>query len=203
MSKTFFLFIWFNFKHQSNNNNNNNSVCEECKKYHYYYYHYYLLFATTTTINNHSINQPFISINRSLTTETINFTNREKTIMIESNDDAKYNQLQWATEILNTATPTSTSIYRSFDPTTVPCLGFEGCLTYYEALRRGLKVSPYGPCLGFRAVSTTGSATPFIYSTYTEVVARVDSIAAGLDDLNLVQKNEDGLLLVSAGALNY
>ena len=53
-----------------------------------------------------------------------------------------------------------------------------------------------GPCLGFRAVSTTGQATPFIYSSYTEVVARVDAIAAGLDTMNLVLPNEDGLKLL-------
>ena len=113
-----------------------------------------------------------------------------------SSNEVKHNQLKWATELLNTATPTSTSIYRSFDPSVDPTLGFHGCQTYYEALRRGSKINPYGPCLGFRAVSTTGSATSYIYSSYTEVVARVDSIAAGLDDLNLVEKNEDGYLLL-------
>lgn len=117
--------------------------------------------------------------------------------MTGSSNEIKHNKLKWSTELLNTATPTSTSIYRSFDPSISPSLGFHGCQTYYEALRRGLKINPYGPCLGFRAVSTTGSATPFIYSSYTEVVARVDSIAAGLDDLNLLERNEDGYLLVS------
>jgi hypothetical protein len=50
--------------------------------------------------------------------------------------------------------------------------------------------------LGFRAISTTGFATPYIYSNYNEVIARVDAIAAGLDTLKLVERNEDGLLLV-------
>ena len=115
--------------------------------------------------------------------------------MIVENENAHH--LQWATELLNTATPVSTSIYRSFDPACSPQLGYEGCQTLYEALRHGLAVNPFGPCLGFRAVSTTGNATPFVYSSYTEVVARVDAIAAGLDDLNLLKKNEDGLAMVS------
>ena len=110
---------------------------------------------------------------------------------------ANHHHLQWATELLNTATPTSTSIYRCFDPSAVPQLGHLGCQTLYEALRRGREINPFGPCLGFRAVSTTGEATPIVYSSYTEVVARVDAIAAGMDDLKLLERNEDGYLLVS------
>lgn len=110
--------------------------------------------------------------------------------------DHDHSHLQWSTELLNTSTPTSTSIYRSFDPSAVPALGFEGCQTQYEVLRHGQAINPFGPCLGFRAVSTNGNATPFVYSSYTEVVARVDAIAAGLDTLNLLKRNEDGYLLV-------
>jgi long-chain acyl-CoA synthetase len=104
--------------------------------------------------------------------------------------------LKWSTPLFNTATPNSTPIYRSFDPTISPRLGCLGCQTMYEGLRRGLAVNPFGPCLGFRAVSTSGNATPFVYSSYTEIVARVDALAAGLDDLNLLKRNEDGFLLV-------
>ena len=111
-------------------------------------------------------------------------------------DHNNHHDLKWSTELLNTATSNSTSIYRSFDPEAVPALGHLGCQTLYEALRRGQAVNPFGPCLGFRAVSTTGSATPFVYSSYTEVVARVDALAAGFDDLKLLKPNEDGLLLV-------
>lgn len=50
--------------------------------------------------------------------------------------------------------------------------------------------------MGFRAVSTNGFATPFIYSSYTECLARVNSFGAGLERLNLVEKNEDGILVV-------
>jgi len=113
-----------------------------------------------------------------------------------SHDPSEVAHMHWSTELLNTATPTSTSIHRSFDPTSVPKLGWEGCQTLYEALRRGQTINPLGPCLGFRAVSTTGKATPFVYSSYTEVVARVDAIAAGLDDLKLLKKNESGYLLL-------
>lgn len=102
----------------------------------------------------------------------------------------------WSTILPNTETVSSTAIRRSFDPSDVPRLGQQGCQTLYEALRRGASINAMGPCLGFRAVSTTGQATPFIYSSYTEVVARVDAIAAGLDTMNLVLPNEDGLKLL-------
>ena len=126
--------------------------------------------------------------------------NKKMTIN-HSNDN--HHHLQWATELLNTATPNSTSIYRCFDATAVPCLGYKGCQTLYEALRRGHMLNPFGPCLGFRAVSISGSATPFVYSSYTEVLARVDAIAAGLDDLKLMKRNEDGYLLVSIKLCTY
>lgn len=98
--------------------------------------------------------------------------------------------------LANTATPSSTAIHRNFNPESSPSLGYLGCQTLYEALRRGAAVNPLGPCLGFRAVSTTGEATPFIYSSYTEVLARVDALAAGFDAMNLVLPNEDGLKLL-------
>lgn len=60
----------------------------------------------------------------------------------------------------------------------------------------GAKINPMGPCLGYRAVSTTGFATPYIFSSYTEVVARVDCVAAGLDKLDLVPPNDTGLKLL-------
>jgi long-chain acyl-CoA synthetase len=100
----------------------------------------------------------------------------------------------WSTALINTETKNSTPIYRSFNPDSSPALGYHGCQTLYEALRRGAAINPLGPCLGFRAISTTGQATPFVYSSYTEVVARVDAIAAGLDSMNLVLPNEDGLI---------
>lgn len=103
---------------------------------------------------------------------------------------------QWSIEVPNTATPTSTAIHRSYDAELSPSLGASGCQTLYEVLRRGASINPMGPCLGFRATSRSGQATPFVYFSYTEIVARVDAIAAGLYDLNLVKKNEDGLLLL-------
>ena len=103
---------------------------------------------------------------------------------------------QWSLEIPETTRSDRGGIRRSLDPTAAPMLGSNGCLTLYEALRRGRDVSPLGPCLGFRAVSTRGFATPFIYSSYVEVVARVDAIAAGLASMRLVQRNDDGMLLL-------
>ncbi len=46
-------------------------------------------------------------------------------------------------------------------------------------------------------MSTNGLATPYIYSSYTECVARIDAFAAGLDRLQLVERNPtDGMLVV-------
>lgn len=74
---------------------------------------------------------------------------------------------------------------------THPELGFNGCRTLYEGFRRGHRLNPLGACLGFRAVSTNGLATPFIYSSYTEILARVNAFAAGLETLNLVPPTRD------------
>jgi long-chain acyl-CoA synthetase len=96
---------------------------------------------------------------------------------------------RWSTVIPHTARSNRGDIRRCLDPTVNPSLGYLGCRTLYEGLRRGATLNPLGPCLGFRAVSTTGFATPYIYSSYTEIVARVDCVAAGLDALSLVPEN--------------
>lgn len=46
--------------------------------------------------------------------------------------------------------------------------------------------------------SNSGFATPYVYNSYGECVARVDALAAGLEKggENLLDKNEDGMLLV-------
>lgn len=104
---------------------------------------------------------------------------------------------QWSTVVPNTSTADRGDIHRSGDPLRHPELGYNGCQTLYEGFRRGQALNPLGACLGFRAVSTTGLATPYIYSSYTEVLARVDSLAAGIDTLGLSPPNDDGLCLVS------
>mmetsp|Transcript_4213 Transcript_4213/g.4818 ORF Transcript_4213/g.4818 Transcript_4213/m.4818 type:complete len:682 (-) Transcript_4213:145-2190(-) len=114
--------------------------------------------------------------------------------MTQNSDTSGY---KWSVPIPNTETSNSTPIHRSSYPDASPSLGCCGCQTLYEALRHGQSINPLGPCLGFRAVSAhTGFATPFVYSSYTEVVARVESIAAGLNDMGLVKRNEDGMLLL-------
>jgi long-chain acyl-CoA synthetase len=50
--------------------------------------------------------------------------------------------------------------------------------------------------MGFRAVSTSGFATPYIYCSYSECLARIDAFAAGLETLNLVERNPDDNMLV-------
>jgi long-chain acyl-CoA synthetase len=108
---------------------------------------------------------------------------------------------QWSTVVSNTSRDDRGDIRRSGDPLRHPELGYKGCQTLYEGFRRGQALNPLGACLGFRAVSTSGLATPYIYSSYTEILARVDSFAAGLDTLNLVPPTEDNMTLVSSSKL--
>lgn len=104
--------------------------------------------------------------------------------------------MQWSRELPETGTETSTPIFRSQDPMISAQLGFDGCHTLYEAFRRGVEINPLGPCLGFRAISSSGYATPYVYCSYSEVLARVDAVAAGLQAMKLVEPNEDGMKLV-------
>lgn len=104
---------------------------------------------------------------------------------------------QWSIEVSNTSRNDRSNIRRPNVQDNSPGLSVQGCRTLYEVLRRGKELNPLGPCFGFRAVSTSsGFATPFIFSSYTECVARVESFAAGLDRLNVCEKNEDGMLLL-------
>ena len=103
---------------------------------------------------------------------------------------------KYSVELSQTSRADRGPIRRSGDVLTHPELGVEGCRTLYEGLRRGLALNPLGPCLGFRAMSSSGFPTPYIYSSYTECVARVDAFAAGLDCLNLVEPNPDGMIVV-------
>jgi hypothetical protein len=105
---------------------------------------------------------------------------------------------QWSRVLPNTSRDDRGDIRRNRDPLKHPQLGFKGCQTLYEGFRLGQATNPLGSCLGFRAVSTSGLATPYIYSTYTEVLARVDAFAAGLDTLNLVVPTDDNMVLVRA-----
>lgn len=52
--------------------------------------------------------------------------------------------------------------------------------------------------IGHRHSSNSGFATPYVYNSYGECVARVDAMAAGLEKggENLLDKNDDGMLLV-------
>jgi len=114
-------------------------------------------------------------------------------------------QQQWSVEVPNTSrSPSHPSggrgnVRRGFDPLQSPVLGADGVRTLYEALRRGRDINPLGPCFGYRATSSnSGFATPFVYGSYGECVARIDALAAGLDKggEQLLEKNDDGLLLL-------
>eukprot|EP00521_Asterionellopsis_glacialis_P007005 CAMPEP_0195281536 /NCGR_PEP_ID=MMETSP0707-20130614/807_1 /TAXON_ID=33640 /ORGANISM="Asterionellopsis glacialis, Strain CCMP134" /LENGTH=675 /DNA_ID=CAMNT_0040340435 /DNA_START=73 /DNA_END=2100 /DNA_ORIENTATION=- len=102
----------------------------------------------------------------------------------------------YSREVPNTSTSDRGNIRRSIDPLAHPQLGAKGCRTLYETFRRGEALNPLGPCLGFRAVSTNGEATPYIFLSYTECMARVNCLAAGLGTLGLLQPNQDGLKLL-------
>jgi len=104
--------------------------------------------------------------------------------------------VMYSREMPHTSTSDRGNIRRSADPLRHPELGAKGCRTLYETFRRGETLNPLGPCLGFRAVSTNGEATPFIFLSYTECIARVNCIAAGLDSLGVIQPNQDNLKLL-------
>lgn len=112
---------------------------------------------------------------------------------------------QWSTEVPSTSRPPTHphggrgNIRRSHDPLASPTLAAFGVHTLYEALRRGRDINPLGPCLGFRATSSnTGFATPYVYASYGECVARVDALAAGLENggENVLDRNDEGMLLL-------
>ena len=105
---------------------------------------------------------------------------------------------QWSTVVKDSARKDRGDIRRCYDPSLHPELGVDGCRTLHEGFRLGAELNPLGPCLGFRAVSSNGFATPFIHASYTECLARIDAFAAGLDELELVAPNEDdGMIVVS------
>lgn len=84
-------------------------------------------------------------------------------------------------------------VRRCWNPDSDPRIGVDGCRTLYEAFRHGAALNPMGSCMGFRATSSSGIATPFIYSSYTECLARMDALAAGMEVLQLLRPNEDSL----------
>jgi len=110
--------------------------------------------------------------------------------------------------VLNSGTVSRGIIRRSVaDPDAGPRLSLDGCHTLYESLRRGAAESTsHGPCLGYRAVSLVGdrggaTATPYVYSTYGEVLVRVDNVSAGLAERGLVSPTEDGVARFDAVGL--
>jgi long-chain acyl-CoA synthetase len=109
----------------------------------------------------------------------------------KSSDRQEHQGHQWSTVVVGSETSDRGDIRRSGDPTRHPELGYVGCRTLYEGFRRGCTLNPLGACLGFRAVGTNGMATPYIYSSYTEILARVNAFAAGLETLNLPPPTKD------------
>jgi len=97
----------------------------------------------------------------------------------------------WSTVLPSTSTSEHGDIRRAFDPHVHPELGLDGCRTLYEALRHEASSKSLSPCLGYRSTSTNGMATPFTYFSYSEVIAKVNCIAAGLEALDLIDKSSD------------
>ena len=115
----------------------------------------------------------------------------------DNNDDDDDDENLWSVIVKGTERADRGAIRRCYDPLKHPSLGQDGVRTLYEALRRGAAINPLGPCLGFRAISTNGFPTPYIYSSYTEVLSRVNAFAAGLEELDLLTENEDGMRVIS------
>ena len=130
------------------------------------------------------------------TKETVEISALTATKM--NSTDGSSQQLLWSTIVPHTSRPNNRgNIRRCYDATVHPQMGVDGCRTMYEGIRFGAKLNPLGPCLGYRAISnTSGMPTPFIYSSYTEVLARLDCFAAGLDTLMLVPLNPDQMKLI-------
>ena len=99
---------------------------------------------------------------------------------------------KWSRIVPGTNRKDRGEIRRCWNPDSDPSLGVHGCQTLYEAFRHGAAINPMGSCMGFRATSTTGIATPFIYASYTECLARINVLAAGMDALEILRPNEDG-----------
>ena len=109
---------------------------------------------------------------------------------------------QWSIALPHTETSTTTAIRRGIDQdanivsSISPPLK-DGCQTLYEAIRRGLQLNPQGNCLGFYSTSNEEEGgSCFVYWNYQQVVDKIDAIAAGLKNLELMIRNEEGLLLV-------
>lgn len=73
---------------------------------------------------------------------------------------------------------------------------YEGMLTLYDSFQRGMSESGDGPCLGYRPV-VDGVAGDYEWFTYKEIWTRVKNFGAGLTNLKLVNKNDDGLALLA------
>lgn len=120
----------------------------------------------------------------------------EKNLKHNSDDEQEIADSKWSTVVPQTSTDTKGNIRRSFNPLVHPELGIQGARTLYESFRRGVALNPLGPCMGFRAVSTTGFATPYIYSSYSECAARINAFAAGLETLGLVKPTSDNMMVL-------
>jgi len=70
-----------------------------------------------------------------------------------------------------------------------------GCRSAYEVFRHGALVSPGGACLGWRPLDThSGDLGPYVFSTYREVLARVDALHSALAARNAWAPNDEVLV---------
>ncbi|CAM9678327.1 unnamed protein product [Chrysoparadoxa australica] len=111
---------------------------------------------------------------------------------------------QYSVVLPNTETATRGPIHRCGleECSGGPQLAINGCYTSYECFRRGVDVAPAHPCLGRRAVDSAGNATSYIFQTYREVEERVDNLASGLAQEQLMTPNPDGMKLLGIYAKN-
>ena len=112
---------------------------------------------------------------------------------------------EWSIVLPHTETSTTSAIRRGIgQDDLVASLSFpiskDGCQTLYEAIRRGMQLNPKGNCLGYYTLRSNKTeeeeGSHFVYWSYEQVIDKIDAIAAGLKDLNLIDRTDDGLLLV-------
>ena len=78
----------------------------------------------------------------------------------------------------------------------IPGPGKSGLMIYtsYENFRAAAATFPQNPYLGHREIATDGSASPYIWQTYSEVALRVDLFAAGLINLGMCPSVKDSFI---------
>lgn len=103
-----------------------------------------------------------------------------------------------------TKTSKHTAIYRHFDqPNGVLHRPQNAPRNLLEAFQATVKKHPRGHCMGVRAAGLDGRvAGDFVWQTYEQCAERMRHFSAGLEYLDMLQLNEEGLKLLALFAKN-